>query len=528
MEAAYRSTESQLFYNIPASCYPRASVAGYPTDNTTVPNDSVARLNGNGQKVGPAIIFVKVMSGDIVDVAAKSFYTSQTGTGTNPSLTDVLNSLANGMVNLTGGAKGTLTQLNSTSGPLYAALNSFITSKDVTVAGQPRAYLNWILLDNQFNYVSSYPQSGAIPVSNFMVGTLGTPGYSGIPITKSGYLYIYVSNETQGWDVFFDNLSLRLRTGPMLEENHYYPFGLSMSGISDRALKTNYAQNKYRYNGKELQNQEFSDGSGLEEYDYGARFYDPQIARWGVIDPMADKMRRFSPYNYGFDDPIRFLDPDGMTPGDYYDQQGNKIGTDGKKDQKVYVVTDQKEVAAAERSTEKGKTVNGDDIHSKVLLPSEKDRGEMGEAVDRSNAPSAEAGDTKGGFHEEGGYYGKDKDGNDIVVNAKPGKAYVEGDKAIGVNPLDPADGPKGHEGDQIEGTFHNHVKGDEKSNPIQSPSEPDLKNAVNRGKLLGIKGNNYELGAGNNKVYIYKSVDGQGKVIATFPLDKFRSVKAN
>jgi hypothetical protein len=97
--------------------------------------------------------------------------------------TDVLNSLANGIVNMTGGAKGTLSQLNSTSGPLYAALNSFITNKDGTVAGQPRAYLNWILLDNQFNYVSSYPQSGAIPVSNFTMGTLGTPGYSGIPIT---------------------------------------------------------------------------------------------------------------------------------------------------------------------------------------------------------------------------------------------------------------------------------------------------------------------------------------------------------
>ncbi|MCI5055204.1 MAG: RHS repeat-associated core domain-containing protein, partial [Flavobacteriales bacterium] len=92
----------------------------------------------------------------------------------------------------------------------------------------------------------------------------------------------------------------------VLQRNAYYPFGMEMSKPNQAIIGT---ENDYQYNGKEI-TQDF----GLNWYDYQARWYDPAIARWHTIDPLAESFQNWSPYNYVLNKPVNLIDPDGMAP----------------------------------------------------------------------------------------------------------------------------------------------------------------------------------------------------------------------
>jgi len=111
---------------------------------------------------------------------------------------------------------------------------------------------------------------------------------------------------------YLDNVIIRDTALALIEENNYYPFGLKHQGYNSVvSSNANAVARKFKYNGKEL-----NDELGLGLYDYGARFYDPALGRWHVIDPLAELYYSWSPYIYTLNNPVKYIDPDGKASGD--------------------------------------------------------------------------------------------------------------------------------------------------------------------------------------------------------------------
>ena len=114
----------------------------------------------------------------------------------------------------------------------------------------PRAYLNVVVFDKDFNYIDE--QSGKVAITDKGKYVPGSSDYGvfeqvnlpqEITIQQAGYVLIYLSNETPGSEVYFDDLTIQHTTTPVIQKDDYYPFGLSIAGLSaqrDRILMNKY------------------------------------------------------------------------------------------------------------------------------------------------------------------------------------------------------------------------------------------------------------------------------------------------
>jgi RHS repeat-associated protein len=285
-EDAAQSSERVNFNNYPSGGYINTlSVNAHGGNNSEL-------LNGgyNGQ-VGLAKSF-NVMPGDVVQIQAYATYgiPSSTAANYNTFVTSLLAAF-----NLTAPAVGE-------TGTPAAGVNTFgnweIGSAGDESKGDPlKAFVTIILFDKNYNFIDVAYQASTSS------GTLISKSYT---VREPGYAYLYISNEHPSLvDMYFDDITMSVTPSPIISTNEYYPFGLTYNSFS----RENTLANLYQYNSKEKQ-----DELDLSWLDYGSRMYMPEIARWGVIDPLSEKMRRWSPYVYAFDNPTRFIDPDGKWP----------------------------------------------------------------------------------------------------------------------------------------------------------------------------------------------------------------------
>jgi RHS repeat-associated protein len=261
---------------------------------------------------------MKVMAKDRVHVKV-DYYIQNDATDNSSanglnSVLAVLGNLVNSASPAFHGAGTTITNNLNSSFPF----TDFLAPQNGSGGTMPKAYLNILFFDEQFRFVSA--NSEIVQVDTKGSGqTIYRIDGNAKEAAKNGYVYVYVSNESNNL-VYFDNLQITHEKGPVLQETHYYPFGLTIAAISSKAMGR--TENAYKFNaGTEL------DGDlGINMYETAFRGYDAQIGRFTQVDPLAGSYVDWSPYTFAFNDPVYWNDPAGLEPNDYggrYTQDGN-------------------------------------------------------------------------------------------------------------------------------------------------------------------------------------------------------------
>jgi RHS repeat-associated protein len=164
---------------------------------------------------------------------------------------------------------------------------------------QVKAYIQIIVFDKDYKYIRSEKRI----VSKASLDNCGELLEIAYTMPTDGYVQVMTVNESPNQSVWFDDIELVHQENLITQETHYDAFGLELAGIE----KTGKPEFDWKFTGKES-----IDDLDLGWTDFGARQYDPALARWHSADPIASKYFEYSPYNYVINNPMKYVDPKGL------------------------------------------------------------------------------------------------------------------------------------------------------------------------------------------------------------------------
>lgn len=274
--------------------------------NTTQKVSRVSSI-GTDNKVGPNVL-MRVMAGDMLSAQTNYYYATD---GTNPPgsviLNDVVSSIIGGINSnrATSLIKSNAGGIQSGLGLTGGDLDNFIQTQGRGRGTQPpKAYMTVLFFDEQFNFVNESSTFVRVQVPGN-----GAPAISlAAEALKNGYAIIYLSNESDQY-VYFDDFQVTHNRGRIIEENHYYAYGLKIAGISSKAMPSNLggaqANSRVTYGYQGSYSEEDIDAQWNE---FDLRTYDPQTGRWLGIDPYDE----FASGYVGMgNNPVNLVDPTG-------------------------------------------------------------------------------------------------------------------------------------------------------------------------------------------------------------------------
>lgn len=281
------------------------STTPWPAPSPGQSNSYVSKLyNVTGKRVGPNML-LKVMAGDVINPKVKYLFE----TVSNPDYSNIIGDITNSLVStfISGGmrakgyAKGFTSQLQSSMPASGGALQAYLNGLPAQSPGNaPRAYLHVLYFDELFNLIPDYGTGyGSI---SFPVTTAGSVQTIDVlqRAPANGYAFIFVSNHSTD-AVYFDDLHISHYRGRILEENHYYPYGLKNASLTANAFDRR--PNDYGYQGEWAEEEDITQWA-----EFDLRMYDPQVGRFTTQDPYEQFA---SPYTGMGNDPVSFSDPTG-------------------------------------------------------------------------------------------------------------------------------------------------------------------------------------------------------------------------